>query len=106
MSTTTETRFYVELPADEGGSTALAPAVIEGRIVQGGTPEANERHFTNPARQVLLFDAPAEVGCKYGGMYTDAYGGYAEVAGPARLLDRGEYDTIVTAIRANAGSPS
>ena len=91
----TETAFYVELPADDDGNTALPLAVIEGRIVQGGTPEAG--HFSNPARKALLFAAPPEV-ARHGGIYVDAYGGYAEVAGPARMLSREEYDALIESI--------
>lgn len=92
----TETKFYVELPADEGGNTALHPAVIEGRIVQGGTPEAG--YFSNPDRKALLFTAPAEI-ARHEGMYTDAYGGYAEVEGPARMLSHDEYTALVESLR-------
>ena len=87
------TRFYIELPGDEYGNTAMPRAVYEGQIVQGGTPEAG--HFSNPARQVILFTAPADIAAQYKGMYTDAYGGYAEVEGPARLLSREEYTAII-----------
>lgn len=100
----TETRFYVELPADEDGNTSMHPAVIEGRIVQGGTPEAGS--FSNPARKALLFTAPPELAGRYGGMYVDAYNGYAEVEGPARMLTREEYAALIESIRANTGEPS
>jgi hypothetical protein len=97
----TKTKFYIELPADKYGNVSLPVAVIQGRIVQGGTPEASERHFTNPDRQVLLFDAPAEITSRWAGVYTDAYGGYAETEGPARMLTRMEYHHII-AIREDA----
>jgi hypothetical protein len=92
-----DARFYVELPAEEGGCTALAPAVIEGRIIQGG-PEAHP--FTNPARQALLFDGPPEVTARHSGMYVDAYGGYAEVEGPARMLSPAEYEALIADLEA------
>lgn len=87
-------KFYVELPADKYGNTATAlpHAVIEGRIVQGG-PDAHP--FTNPARKALLFTAPAELAAQWPGMYTDLYGGYAEVEGPARMLTRDEWRHLV-----------
>lgn len=87
-------RFYVELPADEDGNTALRPAVIEGRIVQGGP---GVHPFTNPGRKAILFDAPAEV-ARHVGMYTDQYGGYAEVEGPARMLTEDEYDELIKSL--------
>lgn len=89
--------FYIELPGDEGGNTALPWAVIEGRLVQGGTPEAG--HFSNPGRQALLFDGPAEITRHWPGMYTDAYGGYAEVDGPARMLSREQWTALVASQR-------
>lgn len=90
-----DTRFYVELPAEEGGCIALPAAVIEGRIVQGGP---GVHPFTNPARQALLFDGPPEITARHSGMYTDSYGGYAEVEGPARMLSLEEYDALIGSI--------
>ena len=94
-----ETRFYIELPGDEYGNTALPKAVVEGRIVQGGT----EAGFSNPARMALLITAPPEVASRWPGMYTDTYGGYAEVEGPARMLSRDEYDAIIGNLSAESG---
>jgi len=87
--------FYIELPADRYGNTALPTAVFAGRIVQGGP---GEHPFTNPARQALIITGPPELASRWPGMYTDAYGGYAEVPGPARLLDRVEYDEIIAGL--------
>ena len=101
--TETKTAFYIELPADEYGNTALPKAVIEGAIVQGGTPEAG--HFSNPARKALLFTAPAELARKHGGVYVDAYGGYAETEGPARMLTREEWEALMERILAEGGQP-
>ena len=95
--TAAETKFYVELHGDEYGNTALPTAVIEGRIVQGGTPEAGS--FSNPDRKALLFSGPAEIASHWPGMYVDAYGGYAEVDGPARMLTRSEYNYIIAKLR-------
>lgn len=97
----TETRFYIELPGDEDGNTAMHRAVIEGRIVQGGTPEAG--FFSDPAKKALLFTAP-EYARSHGGMYVDQYGGYAEVEGPARMLSDEEYDALLESARAGMGS--
>jgi hypothetical protein len=91
-----DTRFYVELPADEYGNTSMDRAVIEGRIVQGG-PDAAP--FTSPARKALLFTAPADLADRHGGQYVDAYGGYAEVEGPARMLSDEEYATLIETVR-------
>ena len=91
-----ETRFYVELPGDEYGNTALPRAVIEGWIVQGGTPEAG--YFSNPGRKALLFTAPAEITRTHDGVYVDAYGGWAEVEGPARMLSDEEYAALVAEV--------
>lgn len=99
-----ETRFYIELPGDEYGSTAIRPAVIEGRIVQGGTPEAG--YFSNPDRKALLFAGPPEIAQTWDGMYVDAYGGYAETEGPARLLSRDEYRALIASITANTARSS
>ena len=90
-------RFYIELPMEEDGCTAIRPAVIEGMIVQGGTPEAGA--FDNPAREALLFSAPAEIASRHSGMYTDAFGGYAEVEGPARLLTPEEYEALIREVK-------
>lgn len=88
-------KFYLELP-DPDGNTALPLGVYEGRIVQGGSPEA--RSFSNPARQVLLFDGVPETATGWNGMYTDAYSGYTEVAGPVRTLTRNEYDALLKSL--------
>lgn len=92
----TGTRFYVELPAEDDGCTALPKAVIEGRIVQGG-PDVHP--FTNPARQALLIDGPPGVAARHQGLYADAFGGFAEVEGPARMLSLAEYDALVGSLQ-------
>jgi len=94
----TGNRFYVELHGDEHGNTALPTAVIEGRMVQGGTPEACSRYLSNPARPALLIDGPAEIAGRWTGVYADAYGGFAEVEGPARMLSRAEYDELIASL--------
>jgi hypothetical protein len=74
--------FYVELDADEYGNTALPHAVLEGTIVQGGPASYP---YTNPSRRALLITGPPEL-TRHAGMYTDSYGGFAEVPGPARMI--------------------
>lgn len=90
--------FYVELPGDGDGNTALPLAVVEADIVQGGP---DQRPYGNPARRAIIFSAPADYAAAWGGMYVDAYGGYAEVPGPARLLTRDEYDEIIAGLGAS-----
>jgi hypothetical protein len=87
-------KFYVELPGDEYGNTAMRPAVIQGRIVQG-SPET--RPFSNPAREVLMIDGPPDL-VMHLGMYTDSFGGFAEVPGPARVLTKSEYDALIRSL--------
>lgn len=84
--------FYIELPADEYGNSALPPAVFEGEILQGGTPGTGA--FSNPRRQVFIISAPD---CRHSGLYTDSYGGFAETEGPARTLTSEEWRALVTA---------
>lgn len=86
--------FYIPLPEFPGGCPPIW-FVVEGRLAQGGTPEANTRHLSNPNRPVLLFDGPPEAVAKYGGFYTDMFGGWAEIEGPARKLEGTEYDRLV-----------
>jgi hypothetical protein len=90
-----DAKFYVELPGDENGNTALPKAVIEGRIVQGGP---GVHPFTNPNRQALPFAGPPEIIARWPGMYVDAYGGYAEVDGPARMLSPREHNALVRGV--------
>jgi hypothetical protein len=87
--------FYIELPGDESGNVMLPRAVFEGRIVQGGP---DQHPYTNPDRRALIITAPAEIARTHDGMYTDAYGGFAEVPGPARLLTRDEYEAVIASL--------
>lgn len=88
-------RFFIEIP-DKDGNLAMKPAVVQGRIVQGGTPAASAAHCGNPARKVILFDGPPEFTARYGqAAYADYCPGWAEVKGPARMLAREEHDAIV-----------
>lgn len=88
--------FYVELPADEDGNTSMPLAVVEARAFQGGP---NTPPLTNPSRAAMVPSAPAEIVRRWGsGWYADAYGGWAEVEGPARMLTREEYDGLIASI--------
>ena len=93
---TTETRFYVELPADEYGNTALPPAVIEAELAQ----DAEAR------RPKLTILAPAEIAQNWPTRYADFYNGYAETEGPARMLNREEYDALIKRIREQGATGS
>jgi len=84
----TGTKFYVELPADEYGNTALPTAVIQATIAQ---------HHGRPRLTIL---APAEIAQKWPTRYADFYKGYAETEGPARLLSREDYDALIERIHA------
>jgi hypothetical protein len=95
--TTTETRFYVELPADEYGNTAWPVAVIEARILPPGSPEAGP--LANPDRPKMLIAGPAEIVSRWPSCYADRYDGFAEVEGPARMLSREEYDALIETVR-------
>lgn len=85
----TETAFYVELPADEYGNTALPTAVIEARLAQDETA----------GRPKLTILAPAEIAQRWPTRYADFYNGYAETEGPARMLNREEYGALIERIR-------
>lgn len=85
-------KYYIELPGDGNGNTSMPPAIIEGFIVQGGT--AGTAHCSNPDRQALVIKAPSEV-ARYIAVYTDTYGGFAEVEGPARTLTMEEHRAII-----------
>ena len=85
----TETAFYVELPADEYGNTALPTAVIEARLAQDETA----------GRPKLTILAPAEIAQRWPTRYADFYNGYAETEGPARMLNRVEYGALIERIR-------
>ena len=88
-----DTRFYIQLPDEPGGFSGLPPAVIEARLVPGGSPGTGT--LSDPARQVLLFLAPPEVAIKHRASYADADGGFAEVDGPARILSTDEWIAAV-----------
>jgi hypothetical protein len=86
-----EARFYVELPADEDGNTSMPLAVVEGQYHSHGGPGLG--HWTNPAYPVLIV-TEAPPGFTYAGCYADAYGGFMETTGPARMLTRDEWEAI------------
>lgn len=88
--------FYVELPADEHGNTSMPRAVVEARIVQGGP---DQPPLTNPRRPAMFASAPAEIVQRWPCWYEDAYGGWAEVEGPARLLTDEEHDALIASIQ-------
>jgi hypothetical protein len=77
----TQPKFYIELPADEHGNTAMLPAVYEGTIVQGA------------GYRKIIFHAP-EYALRHKDMRLDSYGGYAEVEGPARMLTHEEWSKL------------
>ncbi len=71
--------FYVEKYADEYGNFAYGHAVIEGEI----------------HGRVLMIAAPEEIAGKWTSVYTDVYGGFKEVPGPARLITREEHVALL-----------
>ena len=79
-----DTRFYVELPADEYGNTAYSQAVIEGSVAE---------HASLGCQLMLITAPPALV--KHSGQRLNAYGGWAEVEGPARMLTPQEWEALV-----------
>lgn len=89
--------FYIELPADRHGNLSMPPAVVEARIVQGGPEHAP---WVNPDRKVIIFAAPPEMAGPRKGCYEDAYGGWAETQGPARMLTFEEHQALVAEILA------
>jgi hypothetical protein len=74
--------FYIELPADEFGNTSMPRCVFEASI------------DNDHGRPLMTITAPPEM-IKYAGMYADTYGGVAEVPGPARMLSRDEWKSII-----------
>jgi hypothetical protein len=94
-----ETKFYIELPADEHGNTAYPPAVVEARYHPAGRVPL--RPLDNTERPCMTVLAPREIASRWPSWYTDSYGGFTETEGPARILTRDEYDTIIGRIRAD-----
>jgi hypothetical protein len=70
--------FYIELPADEYGNTSMPRSVIEGQIQD----------------RTLTITGPPDL-VRYSGCFTDVFGGFAEVEGPARMLSVDEYFAIL-----------
>jgi hypothetical protein len=89
--------FYVELPDHDGNVAYLPYAVLEGRAYPGD--QVPGRPGGNPNRTLLVFSAPAEFAARHPSAPADAYAGFAEVPGPARLLTRQEYDDLIAALR-------
>ena len=86
-----DTAFYVELPADRHGNTGKRKAVVEARVV------------TRHGYPALVPVAPEHFVRGWpDGWRADLYNGWAEVAGPARMLDRDEYEAIIGALDASA----
>lgn len=83
------TRFFVELPADKDGNTAFPAAVIEARV------EPDPR-----TGQELLFPvAPGHhAKAMAGGWFVDAYGGWVECEGPARMLTHEEWAALIASL--------
>ena len=90
--TAAEPKFYIELPADKYGNTGRARAVVEASVIQDG-----------PHQRMIPVAPPHFTGKWPGGWYTDIYGGYAEVEGPARMLSDDEYDALIKQVRETAG---
>lgn len=79
-----ETKFYLELPTDEYGNTAMKRAVVE----------ATSR--LQDERERLIPVAPAYHANGWPtGWYRDSYGGWVETQGPARELTYAEWKTLV-----------
>lgn len=87
--------FYIELPADENGNTAMPAAVIEATVIQGGDPGCGP--LTNRGRPGLIITGPPEIASRWPYFYADAYGGYAEAEGPTRMLTREEHAALAAA---------
>lgn len=102
MSTRTGTGFYVELPAGEDGETSMPTAVVEAEFYPPGSPSP----LDNPARPGMIPVAPEQFTRRWPhGWYADSYGGWAETDGPARMLSREEYDTVIRQLRARTTPP-
>lgn len=87
-----ETKFYVEKPGDRDGNISMPLAVVEAQLTQGG-PEVAP--LTNPNRPAMIPVAPPEIVTRWrSGWYEDAYGGWMETEGPARLITRAEWEAI------------
>lgn len=79
------TQFFVELPADEYGNTAYTMAVVEGEIVPW---------TYDSRRKNLVIIGPPEFRNKWPNLLMENYGGWKEVDGPARLIDREEWKRL------------
>ncbi|HET9969068.1 MAG TPA: hypothetical protein VFQ68_12615 [Streptosporangiaceae bacterium] len=93
----TETRFYIELPGDEYGNTAWPTAVIEAQVLPAGREPATK--YDNTDRPRMIVTGPAEIASRWPSCYADQYGGFAETEGPARMLSRDEYNALLKGIR-------
>ncbi len=93
--------FYIELPGDEYGNTAMPTAVVEARLVHGVPDEWPGK---NPDRPGMIAIAPPKFVDTWGRWYEDGYGGWAEVEGPARILTRDEYEALLESVLRAAGS--
>jgi hypothetical protein len=83
-----DTRFYVELPADEYGSTSQHKAVVEAR-----------RAVINGSEMLIPIAPPRHASRWPDGWPIDLYGGWVEVKGPARELSFDEWETLIDSIR-------
>ena len=98
----TETKFYVELPADEYGNTSMPTAVVEARVVHGIPARWPGK---NPDRPGMIATGPPEIVSRWPHWYADAYGGWAEVEGPARMLSRPSYEILIERVLREGEKP-
>jgi len=78
--------FFVELSADKYGNRAFTnsqPCVVEGEVIQG------------EFGQKLEIIAPSYIKNKWAAIYIHQYGGWVEVAGPARPLTYTEREKLI-----------
>jgi hypothetical protein len=91
-------RFYIEFPGDRYGNTGKPRAVVEATVVRGGP--GTDWPAKDPRRLLMIPVAPPEIVAFWPGWYTDGLGGWAETAGPARMLTDDEYDAIIAGLTA------
>ncbi len=82
-----DTKFYVELPADEYGNTAMNMAVVEATVVTEG------------GKEKLVPIAPDNfVAAWPQGWFRNTFGGWVETEGPARHLSFAEHAELVASL--------
>jgi hypothetical protein len=79
--------FYVQLAQDSSGNTGKRKAVVEATITTVDV-EGEQRQLMTPV-------APAEIVAHQPHWYVGReWGEWIETAGPARMLDDGEWETL------------